>query len=226
MSNVASIVGAGSTVESVSATSGDDLGKEEFLRLLITQLQLQDPFEAMDSKEMIAQLAQFSSLEQMENMNVSLNRTLEMDLLLGQLINNTMSTNLIGKGIRSQTNAFTQAGGTDTTLGYTLHGNATDVTVTIYDSLGNEVATLDGLEGTKGNHTFTWDGKNNAGTSVGGGDFTFEISAMIGDETVIQSDEYFVGVVDGIRYVDGNAYVVVGETELIMSAIDEVMESL
>jgi flagellar basal-body rod modification protein FlgD len=48
--------------------AGGQLGKDEFLKLLVSQMQNQDPLNPMDSKETIAQLAQFSSLEQMQNM--------------------------------------------------------------------------------------------------------------------------------------------------------------
>ncbi|MEI6808607.1 MAG: flagellar hook capping FlgD N-terminal domain-containing protein [bacterium] len=48
---------------------GGQMGKDQFLKLLITQLQSQDPLKPMDNTEMIAQLAQFSALEQMQNLN-------------------------------------------------------------------------------------------------------------------------------------------------------------
>ena len=54
-----------------TGSAGGELGKDEFLTLLITQMQNQDPLNPMDNTEMIAQLAQFSSLEQMQNLNES-----------------------------------------------------------------------------------------------------------------------------------------------------------
>ena len=64
---------AGNTTISSSKTT--DLGKDDFLKLLVTQLQSQDPLNPMDDKEFIAQMAQFTSLEQMQNMNTSMQMT-------------------------------------------------------------------------------------------------------------------------------------------------------
>jgi flagellar basal-body rod modification protein FlgD len=53
-------------------TANKELGKDEFLNMLITQLRYQDPMEPMKDQDYIAQLAQFSQLEQLENMSASL----------------------------------------------------------------------------------------------------------------------------------------------------------
>jgi flagellar basal-body rod modification protein FlgD len=57
--------------QSTTRTKSSDLGKQDFLELLVTQLQHQDPLQPMEDKDFIAQMAQFSSLEQMQNMNNS-----------------------------------------------------------------------------------------------------------------------------------------------------------
>ncbi len=56
------------------AASSKDLGKDDFLKILVTQLQHQDPTSPMQDKEFIAQMAQFSSLEQMTNMSEGFSR--------------------------------------------------------------------------------------------------------------------------------------------------------
>lgn len=68
-----------------TSKSNDVLGKDDFLKMLVTQLRYQDPLQPMEDKEFIAQMAQFSSLEQMQNMNTAMITT--------------QATNLIGKEI-------------------------------------------------------------------------------------------------------------------------------
>jgi len=63
------------TTSTTSANSNSVLGKDDFLKLLVTQLQSQDPMNPMDDKEFISQMAQFTSLEQMKNMNTSIQMT-------------------------------------------------------------------------------------------------------------------------------------------------------
>lgn len=77
------------------------LGKDQFLQLLITQLRHQDPINPVEDKEFIAQLAQFSSLEQMQNLNTNLG-----DMMLAQqkLTALGQATQMIGKEVELFTN--------------------------------------------------------------------------------------------------------------------------
>ena len=75
------------------ASTEESLGKDEFLRLLVTQLRYQDPLDPMDNTEFVSQLAQFSSLEQMQNMNTN------FDLLI-QTQQMTQLSSLIGKNVK------------------------------------------------------------------------------------------------------------------------------
>lgn len=79
------INGYSQTQTNTTSKSNDALGKDDFLKMLVTQLRYQDPLQPMEDKEFIAQMAQFSSLEQMQNMNTAMITT--------------QATNLIGKEI-------------------------------------------------------------------------------------------------------------------------------
>ena len=73
-------------------TASQQLGKDDFLKLLITQLSHQDPLSPMENTEFIAQMAQFSSLEQITNMSTGFNR-------LTSMLTNSEAVNLVGKTV-------------------------------------------------------------------------------------------------------------------------------
>lgn len=85
--------------QGVSSTSKSNIiGKDDFLKLLVTQLKHQDPLKPMEDKEFIAQMAQFSALEQMQNMSTSFNKMVAMNLM-GTIVegyDKQMDENVVG----------------------------------------------------------------------------------------------------------------------------------
>ncbi|WP_370187771.1 flagellar hook assembly protein FlgD [Qipengyuania sp.] len=82
------VAGATNTAKAVSGRGMDALGQGDFLRLLTVQMQQQDPFDPVDNKEMLAQMAQFSSLAGVSETNAMLERIADK---LDQLIETTQS---------------------------------------------------------------------------------------------------------------------------------------
>ena len=90
----------------VSNINTASLGKDDFLKLLIAQLQNQDPLNPADNTEFVSQLAQFSSLEQLTTMNSSLEQSIEFNRSVTETINNSMMVNFIGKSVSAESSGF------------------------------------------------------------------------------------------------------------------------
>ena len=109
-----------STTSTQQTTGKSSLGKDDFMKLMISQLQNQDPLNPMDGTAFSAQLAQFSSLEQLTNLNTYMKQSLDANATLTQSINNTLITGLIGKGVKLSGGDLKVNGQDSITLGYNL----------------------------------------------------------------------------------------------------------
>jgi len=90
---------ASSVASTTSTSSNDALGKEEFLQLLVTQMQYQDPLDPQDNSEYVAQLAQFSALEQMTNLNDTATTLSETTSTISTSLLVAQASGLIGKEV-------------------------------------------------------------------------------------------------------------------------------
>ncbi|SHO50721.1 flagellar hook assembly protein FlgD [Desulfopila aestuarii] len=163
-----------SPTKSSASTSKEDksiLGKEDFLSLLVAQMKNQDPLNPDDPTQFTAQLAQFSQLEQLFNLNGS------MENLVSSFQNSDKLTalNTIGKEVAFKSDVLT-FNGQPVTLGYSLDEEATDVSIALQKD-GATVAVLKGEELNMGTHYITWDGLNSKGDAAGPGNYTILIKA-------------------------------------------------
>jgi flagellar basal-body rod modification protein FlgD len=214
------------TTSTAPAQSGTTpvLGENDFLKLLTMQMQYQDPMNPMTGTEFASQLAQFSSVEQLTNINTELSQSISANAVLTQSINNGLAATFIGKDVRATTNSFQYGGTGDAKLGYTLPSDADTVAVSITDSSGNVVRTIKGAPTGSGDETFTWDGRDDAGNQVGSGKYSFSVQATGSDGSAITASPFIYGTVSGIRFKsDGTVFVVDG-MEVPLSDILEITQ--
>ena len=191
----------------------ETLGREEFLTLLVAQLENQDPLAPQEGTDFTAQLAQYSQLEQLMNLNDSMESMAKafQDDVDGD------GVSYIGKEITGYIDSMQVSKGTVTSGFYSL-SSAAEVIVEVYDADGNKVDRL--LEGQKsgGGQLIAWDGTDAAGESVDDGTYTYKVYADYGDgfEEVTTT---VTGTVDGITYNDGTPYLVV---QGVLVALDDV----
>jgi flagellar basal-body rod modification protein FlgD len=217
--STASVTGpsAGTSANPLSTAVGgaQALGETAFLQLLTTQLKYQDPLQPMDNTAFVSQLAQFSQLEQLTN----LNQTMTGMGTSFSTLNNNQVTNLIGRNVVAQGGTIPLNGGSPPSLAYSLNGNASKVTISITDSTGNLVRTMQMGPQSSGNQVATWDGNNSAGTAVPQGNYSYTVSATGQTGKAVAATTYTQGPVTGITYNNGTAYLVVNGTPVLASGL-------
>lgn len=186
------------------------LGKDDFLTLLLAQLRHQDPLNPADNTAFIAQLAQFSSLEQMTRMNGNLEKTLENNTAMSAAISNAMMINYFGKNVTAETNAFMFDGENPVELWFALESATGSGTLEIRDSYDNVVRTIELGAMDAGLNSYEWDGMKGIGTLAGAGEFTYrlELTAITGGE--VSPVQLISGRVDGISWKDGVTQLSIG----------------
>lgn len=157
--------------ETISKT--DSLNKDDFMKLLLTQMQNQDPLNPMDNTEFVSQLSQFSQLEQMYNVNQGLQTLADSQ----SSIHNSLLAGLLGKTARiDATQVYLKDQG-PINLNYELTDSANEVTVKIYGSDRREVRTIGKINQNSGVQTIEWDGKDDKGKELPEGKYTIAITA-------------------------------------------------
>ena len=163
-------------IDSDRFATGDELGKDQFLELLVAQMNNQDPLSPQENGEFIAQLAQFSTVEGIGNLN-----TLMESLLSGYQSSQALqASSMVGRTVivpADQAVVDTEAG-LEGQLA--LQQNSTNVFVNIYDQAGSLVKTINLGSQEAGMHDFTWDGTDASGNLAEPGIYTVEAMASIG----------------------------------------------
>ena len=194
--------------QALSKQKGSTLDKDSFMLLLVTQFKYQDPLNPMDDKEFISQMAQFSSLEQMMNMNESMESLTEATNNQ-QMIN---ATSYIGKQVSITGNNIGKVTDADgnvsvSTFRYAFGDNVVKGTLSVRDANGNTVYTED-LAGKQAGTTFefNWDGKMGSGLPAPDGVYVVSLAAFNSSGEAVLSDQVVDANVTGVVNQDGVVY--------------------
>lgn len=179
----------------------DPLGRDAFLKMLIAQLKHQDPLNPMEGNDFSAQLAQFSSLEQLFNMNGYLET-------IANSVDSESKQNIldyIGKEVISESDQIKLREGLLTGGVFTLESPA-EMRISIYDQAGREVVTLFPGQLGAGTHQIDWNGYDSTGSIAADGTYRFELTAIDDTGTYSSVKAAAVGLVTGVSYEDGTPY--------------------
>lgn len=177
-----------------TTSSTTEQSQMQFLTLLTTQLQNQDPMNPMENAELTSQLAQLSTVEGIEKLN-----TMMTQLLASQeSAEGLQAAALVGRGVlvEGKSLTLTEAGAVG---GFELDGAADEVVLSITDASGIEVASMKLSDVEAGSQNYVWDGTTKDGSKAADGIYTVSVTATQGDKDVVSRPLQFAAVTSVIR---------------------------
>lgn len=206
-----------------AGNSRAQLGKDDFLQLLTVQLRYQDPLNPMENTEFVAQMAQFSSLEQLQNMNQTMEKSQGAEAELQAAFKNNLVTSLVGKAVEVPTQEVAYDGET-TEVAYRLGPQARSASLQILDARGQMVRELE-LDTSQAYNKVEWDGKSVSGDKVPKGAYLAVVTAAGPGGVPVEADMLKRVRVDAVRYAGSEARIWADGRELALSDLRGVVEA-
>lgn len=205
------------TTRTTSQASADkkeiDQDLNQFLKLLVTQLQNQDPLQPMDANQFTTQLVQFASVEQQIYQNANLEKlvSLQEGSHTGSLIN------YLGSMVEIEGSSMSLQGGS-ASASYTLDETAAQTTLKVLDASGKVVFSRSGETGA-GTHTFTWDGRTTGGTQLADSTYTIAVDSRHIDGTSVDVTTHVLAQVTGIANDGDEPELIAGDQRIALSDV-------
>jgi len=167
------------TSDSSAPKKQSELGKDEFLKLMVAQMNNQNPLEPQGNGEFIAQLAQFSTVEGITNLNTSVS-----SILSGSQSSQALqASTLVGRKVIVDTDKVKVDTSADFKGALNLTASSPNVWVNVYDTTGNQVNRLNLGQQSSGLVNFTWNGTDANGKKLDAGTYRFEAQASVDGKT-------------------------------------------
>ncbi|HEX7641000.1 MAG TPA: flagellar hook assembly protein FlgD [Burkholderiaceae bacterium] len=176
-----------------TTTSTAQAAQNQFMTLLVTQMQNQDPLNPMDNAQMTSQLAQLSTVSGIDTMNT----TLQSLISSYQQSQTLQATSMIGHGVLTAGNTLTLSNGS-APFGISLATAAGDVSVAIKNASGQTVDTLDLGQQSAGVVPLAWDGKTSSGAKAPDGNYTFSVTTTTGGKSTDSATPLSYGTVQSV----------------------------
>lgn len=192
-------IGPTTSKESGSASAlGPAMGKDDFLKLLVTQLRNQDPLSPMDGTEFAAQLAQFSTVEQLIEINSKLQASTEAAASNALTTQTMLGTTLIGHDVLIRGDSLISDGENPARIAFELDAASSTVTIEILDVAGKTVDTIEMENLAPGRQVITLDE-----VDLEPGSYSYKVNAIGIKGEPVDSETYTVGRVDGTSFHGG-----------------------
>lgn len=212
---IPSVKDSTTTTGGTTAQKSNTLGKDDFMKMLLAQLKNQDPMNPMDGKDFSVQLAQFSSLEQLNNLNTTMS---SLPTFL-KSFSNAQMVGMIGNEATAKGNVINVTGST-TNIVFSLPADIQSGSINIYDQSGSKIGTIPIGSQKTGINTVAWDTSN-----VTKGNYTFEVSAVDQSGKAVTADALISGKVTGASFKDNEAYLTINGQQVAFSSVVAINKS-
>lgn len=192
-------LGLATSASQTQSGGGQVLDKDSFMKLFVAQMEHQDPLNPMEAYEVSAQLAQFSSLEQLYTLNENMNNLIAYQTSQ----NNLQLLSLINKNVEVVTDKLTLQGGKATEAQYELGEEATSCAIKIYGEDGTCVRSLNLGSRDAGSYTLDWDGKDQKGAILPDGRYSFDVVANDATGNEVPVNTSICGRITGLDFEGG-----------------------
>ena len=186
-----------SAIKVVDGTKHGKLDKDGFLKLLMHQLSNQNPMKPVDQNKMAADLAQFSQLEQISNMNKNLEKVLADDIVKKKFF----AASFLGKKVMTNGSSVKHYGeGSSSSINFKIPKDMAKGLIRIFDSQKQMITQLNLDARPAGTHSISWDGKQLDGMDAGKGVYTVQIKAWDRFNNEISAKTQAKGLVTGVSF--------------------------
>lgn len=192
-------VGVGKRVIDTTRKPKSQMGKDEFLKLLTFQLKNQDPLNPMEQNKFTAELAQFSQLEQLQNLNTKFDQNNKSAGMKDKFY----AASFLGKQVITRGQSINVEAGKGSNLHFTLDQPAKNVIVRIFDEKGNINAEVKAQNLAQGQQMLKWDGKALDGYEVKPGKYGIQVYAWDVNQERIPVETNAVGLVESVDFENG-----------------------
>ena len=197
--------GTASATSSATTKTGS-LDKNAFLKIFLSQMQHQDPLDPMKGTDFTSQLAQFSSLEQLFNVNANLQ---SLQTASGNA-SRYRAMDFCGKQVSAKGNQLSLGQDGSAKGAFQLQGQA-DCTVQVTDSAGNGIRSISLGVLAAGQHAFSWDGRDASGNRIASGTYSFFVNATNGTGSPVLADTMVTGKVTRVNLEGASPILYVGD---------------
>lgn len=197
----------------------NELDKDAFFKLMLAQMKNQDPTNPLQSHEMAAQLAQFSQLEQLSNINASIDA-----LKTNQdPTSNYAAIQLVGKTVSADTSLVTRAKGDKIhEVRFTAPSDIKTVDVSVMDASGKVVRKLNQVNLKKGENKVVWNGILDDGSVARAGDYRLGFEAKDSGDKKVSIVTAFKGKITGLNFTKEGPLMMVGDQAIRLSDIKKI----